>query len=476
MKTKHHFSILTLALVFILNACNTKTEWDIRDFGAIADDSTVNTEAIQNAIDACSNAGGGKVLIKEGSYITGTILLKNNVTLHVAENAKLIASINPNHFKSIDPFIDATGQYRGQCVVGAMDVENIAITGKGVIDGQGVMFRPENIKKTYKRLGIEPKQEDLSGLISKNSKYVNNNIRVSNRPFLVRLVRVKNSKLKDITLRQPAAWTLHFFQCEGFEVDGISIYSKANRNNDGIDIDSSKDGIIKNSLINSDDDAVCIKGTSAAPTQNLLVENCKISSGWGAIKFGTESMGDFRDITIKNCYIFDTRGGGIKVLSVDGSNISNIVIDSIEMVDVEMPIFIRLGERGLTYRGAEQRPVGSINNVSISNIKAVSRKTEDLRLAPTVGFYFTGTPNHKIGTITLENIDITLPGGGTKADAAVIVPENETQYPEFTKLGATPAYGIYARHIEKMVTKNVSFSLQSEDARDKIVLIDVNGN
>ncbi|TXE06297.1 glycoside hydrolase family 28 protein [Seonamhaeicola algicola] len=466
--------VCTLIILFITMSCKKQTEWNIKDFGAIDDNKTVNTEAIQKAIDACNKAGGGTVVVDGQTFISGTLLLKDNVTLKVTENTVLLGSVNPNDYPVVDPFIDATGQFRGQCFIGAVDVENVAITGKGTINGQGEMFTPKNVKKTIKELGIEIKIPDFKKIISEGNKYVNNNIRYSNRPFLIRMVRAKNVKLKDIHLRQPAAWTLHFYQCKGFEVDGIDIHSHANKNNDAIDIDSSINGVIKNCTIDSGDDAICFKATSPEPSANVLVENCKLKSHWGAIKFGTESMGDFKDITIKDCFIHDTKGGGIKVLSVDGANINNIVIDNIEMENVEMPIFVRLGERGLTYRGAPKKPVGSINNVSISNIKATVRDLKDCRLKPTAGFFFTGTPNHKIGHIKFENINVTLPGGGTAEDAKIVVPENETQYPEFTMLGAVPAYGIYARHIEKLETNNITFNLKTEDKREETVFIDVN--
>lgn len=350
----------------------------------------------------------------------------------------------------------------------------MSITGKGIIDGQGERFRPKEVKKTLKRLGIEEKKHDYSHLISKNNRYVNNKIRYGNRPFLVRMVRVKNCTLQDITLRQPAAWTLHFFQCDAFLVDGVEIHSKANRNNDGIDIDSSTNGIIRNSHINSDDDAVCFKGTSSLPVNNILVENCKISSGWGAIKFGTESMGDFKNITVRNCHIYDNKGGGIKILSVDGANIENVLIEDITMENVEMPIFIRLGERGLVYRDAEQRPVGSIKNVTINNVDVTTRRPEYSRINPSSGIFITGTPNHKIEGVQLSNINVDMYGGGTKEDAKKVVPENETMYPEFTKFdGCVPAYGMYARHISGLKTTNVKFNLLSEDARKEVVYVDV---
>lgn len=471
---KNKIAIVFSILIITLFSCEKQTVWNVKDFGAIDDGVTLNTESIQKAIDACNKAGGGTVTINGSTFVSGTLLLKSNVTLNITENTVLLGSVNPNDYPVVDPFIDATGQFRGQCFIGAVDVENVAITGKGTINGQGEVFTPKNVKKTIEKLGIEIKVPDFSSIIAKDNKYVNNNIRYSNRPFLVRMVRSKNVKLKDIHLRQPAAWTLHFYQCNGFEVDGIDIHSHANRNNDAIDIDSSINGVIKNCNIDSGDDAICFKATSPKPSQNVLVENCKLKSHWGAIKFGTESMGDFKDITIKDCFIYDTRGGGIKMLSVDGANIDNILIDNIKMENVEMPIFIRLGERGLTYRGAQKKPVGSINNVKISNITATVSALKDCRITPTTGFFFTGTPNHKIGNIQFENINVTLPGGGTEDDAKIIVPENETQYPEFTMLGAVPAYGVYARHIEKLETKNVVFNLKTEDKREETVLIDVN--
>ena len=118
----------------------------------MADDKTVNTEAIQKAIDECHKAGGGTVLINNGAYLSGTILLKDNVNLKVEEGATLLASLNPNDFPPVEPFIDATGQYRGQCLVGVIDANNASITGKGTIDGQGKMFAPKVLKQRIKKI------------------------------------------------------------------------------------------------------------------------------------------------------------------------------------------------------------------------------------------------------------------------------------------------------------------------------------
>lgn len=431
--------LIIIPMALLTFSCQPKNEWDVRDYGAVADSTTVNTEAIQSAIDACSGAGGGTVIIEGGTYVSGTILLKDHVTLRIAENAILLSSPDKNDFAGVDHFVDATGQSRGHCLIGAMDVEDVGIIGKGVIEGLGHLYK--------------------------------NPI----RPFMIRFVRTKDLVLKDISLRQPAAWTVHLFQCENFLVDGIRIYSHANKNNDGIDIDSSTDGVIRNCDIDSGDDAICFKSTSPLPSQNVEVYNCRLKSNWGAIKFGTESMGDFRNISVKNCNIHNTRGGGIKILSVDGANIENIVIDSIQMENVDMPLFMRLGERRRTYRDAPRQPVGSITNVSISNIRANTRSLEESRVVPPTGIFVTGTSDHKIGHVSLSNIAVTLPGGGTAEHVTIQVPENETKYPEFTKFdGPVPAYGLYARHIDDLQLSNISFNLLGDDEREEVVLEDVN--
>ncbi|MEM0995304.1 MAG: glycoside hydrolase family 28 protein, partial [Bacteroidota bacterium] len=395
LQVLHSVSLLLLANL-IFAQVKVKT-WDARDFGAVGDAKTLNTIAIQNAIDSCAKAGGGKVVLEEGIYLSGTILLKQGVTLFLEENATLLGSPNPDDYQNIDPFVDATGQQRGKCLIGALEVENVAIEGAGKIDGQGKAFERANLLQTMKRLGKDTAQI---------------NAYASNRPFLLRFVRSSGISLKNIHIRQSAAWACHFYQCQNILVDSISIYNHAHRNNDGIDLDSSSDAIVKNCTIDAGDDAICFKTTSPIPTQNIQVSDCKLKSDWGAIKFGTESMGDFKNISITDCHLHDTKGGGIKILSVDGANISNLTIDRIKMDNVDMPIFIRLGERLRTYRNAPRQVVGSMDSIQISNVQASSRSLENSRVQPPSGILITGTAKHKIGYLSLENISLQLAGGG----------------------------------------------------------------
>ena len=450
------------AVFVLLCAVSCKKETtsfcNVKEFGAIGDNKTNNTLAIQAAIDACHKAGGGEVLIEEGNYITGTILLKDNVTLHIAEKATLIGSSNPEDYKSIDTFVDATGQNRGKCLIGAINAKNVGLIGKGKIDGKGQAFERKTLRKALKAKGYG---KDATNML------------VANRPFLIRFVKSKNITLKGLFLTNPAAWTCHFYKCNGVFVDELEILSHANKNNDGIDVDSSHDVIITNCKIDSGDDAICLKSTSPEATYNVSVNNCSLKSDWGAIKFGTESMGDMYNIKIKNCKINDTKGGGIKILSVDGANIFNITIDSIEMQNVDMPIFVRLGERLTTYRGVKQREVGSINDIYISNITAVTPNIDQARISPPTGVFVTGTPTRKIGKLYLDNISITLPGGGTLVHKTIEVPEDSSSYPEFSWFGILPSYGLMARHVEELNFKTSVFEVMGADARHEILMSNV---
>ncbi|MGA9637895.1 glycoside hydrolase family 28 protein [Flavobacterium sp.] len=452
---KNGIKTLVIVVFLIIVCAFTEKEktFIVTDYGAKGDSLTVNTIFIQKAIDDCSTNGGGTVIIPKGIFISGTILLKDNVILNISKEAKLVGSSNPLDYQSIDTFTDAVKKIRGNCLIGALNAKNIGITGHGIIDGNGEAFTMPLLKLKFESLGLDKNTKDFG----------------VNRPFLLRFVKSTKIKIKDITIRQAAAWACHFYQSSNIDVDGMTVYNHANSNNDGIDLDSSHDVEIKNCNIDTGDDSICIKATSSQPTYNVKVRNCKIKSEWGALKFGTESMGDFYNIDIRDCEIYDTRGGGIKILSVDGANIHDINIQNIKMDDVEMPIFIRLGERLNTYREADKRKVGTINNVVVKNIKATTRSLENSRVNPPSGILITGTPNHKIGKVTLENINITLPGGGKKSDVGIIE-EQETKYPEFSFFKVLPAYGMYARHIDGLSTKNINFKITAADEREDVIL------
>lgn len=184
-------------------------------------------------------------------------------------------------------------------------------------------------------------------------------------------------------------------------------------------------------------------------------------------------MGTMSDIHVKDCYEYDTRLGGIKILSVDGAHISNVRFDNIQMKNVDMPIFIRLGGRLSTFHpGQTPQNVGSINNIVIRNVTAQASNQGRL-LFPT-GIFITGIPRHDVGSVLLENISIRLSGGAPAGAANIHVPEDITGFPDFFLFGPyLPAYGMYARHADDLVLNNVQFQLENSDGRPAILCQDV---
>ncbi len=429
--------------------------FNVRTFGAKGDGKHLDSEAIQTAIDKCSSNGGGKVLLTAGKYLCGTILLKDNVTLDVGPGAVVLGSKNLDHYRNVSTFTDAVGQQRGKFLIGAVDAKNIGIEGSGVIDGQGSLFR--------------------KGQPGWNE-----------RPFLVRFVRCSNISVTALTLQNPAAWTSHYFDCEGVRICGLTIRSEVNENNDAIDIDSCRRVRISDCDIRSSDDSICLKTTSTHPCRDVVVSNCIISSNWGAIKFGTESAGPIENVSISNCAVYDTLGGGIKILSVDGAQLRNVTISDITMDNVVMPIFIRLGARMRMYqKDDDQQTVGVIKDVSISNIraKAISMPQERIALTvkpeyvkgvtnPGAGIFVTGIAEHFVENLVLDNIHIIHPGGESKT-AEAIVPEMERDYPEFHYFGRLPAYGVFVRHAKGLLLRNIRVETEKPDFRHGLVCEDV---
>lgn len=411
---------------------------DVTKVGVVGDGATANTVAIQKAIDACSADGGGTIKFPTGRYVTGTIQLKDNVTLHLDDNAILLGSTNAADYRNLDPFISGNGAELGYALIVTLDAKRVGIAGPGVIDGQG------------------------KALAAAQNRY-------TVRPFLVRWVRCADVSVRDVQLRNSGAWTMHFFQCTNVAVDRVTIRSRGLSNNDGIDTDSCETVRIKDCDIDTGDDAICLKATSAQPCRAVTVTGCKLTSNCAGIKFGTESLGDFEQIQITNCQIRDTRLGGIKLFSVDGANLRDVTLSDITMENVTVPIMMRLGARLKTFRpGDSKKPVGTLRNVTIKNVRATD--------ASQIGILISGIPGHPVENLAFENIAIQLVGDGKSEDAQVQLRENEAAYPEIRMFGPTmPAYGIYARHIRGVSFKNVQTTVTKPDARPAVAFEDVEG-
>ena len=413
---------------------------DATTAGVVGNGATLNTASIQKAIDDCAAGGGGTVRFPAGRYLTGTIQIKSNVTLQLEDGATLLGSTDAGDYRNLDPFIDGSGNLLGHALIVAVDANHVGIEGGGAIDGQSPKLKAR--EKSY-----------------------------TIRPFLVRWVRCANVTVRDVHLTNPGSWTLNFFQTHGVLVDGVTIRSRGlgMRNNDGIDLDSSENVEVRNCDVISGDDALVIKSTSAAkPSRDIVATGCKLSSQTNAIKLGTESIGGFEKIRVSHCQITKTRMAGIALYTVDGGDLSDVSIGDVTMDDVMVPISIRLGARLKTFRAGDQpKPTpGKLRDITIRNVSAKN--------VGMIGILINGVPGHPVESLTLDHIQIELPGGGTAADATIKLREKETNYPEFDMFGKTlPAAGLYARHVSGMKLDNVHLSLLKPDARPLEVLIDV---
>jgi polygalacturonase len=411
---------------------------DVTHLGVLNDGTTLNTAALQSAIDALSSHGGGILTFPPGRYLTGTLQLKDNITLHLQKNAILLGSTHAADYQNLDPFTDGNGHPMGYALIVALDAHHVAIEGPGTIDGQGKSLAALQHPYTL-------------------------------RPFLIRWIRCSDISLHDATLQNPGAWTNHFFQCRNISVANLTIRSQSAGlpNNDGIDIDSCDTVHISHCDIQSGDDALCIKATSPLPSQNITLSDCTLATRCNAIKLGTESLGDFLHIHATRCTLHNIGMSGIALYSVDGAHLEDVSVTDSTMDNVTLPISIRLGARLKTFRpGQTPKPVGTLRDITLSNL-TITR-------AQKIGLLINGIPNHPVENLHLDNIQIQLPGGGTLADAALQLPEKEAAYPEWNTFGKTfPAYGAYLRHVRNLTTTNLHFTTLHPDARPETISIDV---
>jgi len=473
--------IIMLLLVFVITGmasvvCAEIVKpkfFNINSYGAIGDGVAMETRAVQKTIDACHAAGGGVVWVPAGDFQTGTIILKSNVTLSLDYGATLLGSQNLTDYPTDG--LDDPREGGPRCLIYAKDASNITIEGLGVIDGRGT---PEAF----------PRHSSGSGRSRRGLP----------RPRLLRMDNCENLTFSGVTYKRPAFWGLHLIDCKKIHFKAVTIRMRNNNfNNDGIDLDGCENVLIENCDINSGDDAICLK-SSQHPCHNIVVRGCRIASNTAPLKFGTSSHGGFIDVSVTNCYFYDSPMGAIKLQLVDGGRLENVDISRIVMENVGNPIFIRLGNRGKTYaRGRVSRPpVGTLKNVHISDVvaevtvedrvKAAEAAYKNLKVDtnPDVTdrekskagpIMITGIPGHYVENVILENIKISYPGHGSEEDARRVVPEDEARYPEQFFFGVLPAWGAYIRHAKNIELKNVEMTLRGEDARQKIVLDDVEG-
>lgn len=427
------FTAIFLGIFFLFEQGLLSKEYCITDFGADSKGQTISTSAIQQAINTCSGAGGGTVIVPPGTFVTGPVMIKSNVTFLLQRMAVLKADTCRASYPK-EPF-----------VIGINNAEHVTLTGEGTIDGSGRAF-----------LGQEE----------------------STRPILLLVKDSKNIHVENISICNSARWTFRLLGSEQVMIKGISIFSHTNLNNDGIDIDS-RDVTISDCIIDCDDDALCFKSDRKTVCENVVVTNCILASNCNFIKMGTASLGGFKNIAVSNCVlrratesnfrfwdksikgVTDPISGisGIALEVVDGGFMDQITINNISMEGVQTPVFMRLGSR--------RNPTGYMRNILISNIVATSHSLIPNIISAVPGFY--------IRNVILRDFIMQFKGTCSNNDLKTVVPEMEKSYPENRMFGdVLPSYGFYIRHARNITMENIRLILLQSDTRPALWIEDSN--
>lgn len=403
--------------------------FNVLQFGAKGDGKSKDTAAIQAAIDAAGKAGG-TVVFPAGNYLSGTVRLESSVALYLGPGCTLTASPDKADFDAYeklayDTFSDEETSYFHHALITGEGLENISISGEGTIEGN---------------------RSQRGG------------------PKLIALKTCRLISIRGLTLQNAPNYNISFLGCDYVDVDGVTIF---NGYADGIDPDCCQFVRIANCYVETFDDAIVPKTSPSLgylrATENVTVTNCVLTTSCYALKLGTESSGDFKNIAFSNCTVFSRRDkwnrgpiGGVAVESVDGSNIDRVVVTNIAMYDVWAPIFIRLGGRG---RAQKTPAPGTLRNVSIAHINATGAS-----LASSI----TGVPGADVGPVWIEDVHISVVGKGGAARLDREIPESIPTYPEADMFGDLPCYGLYCRHVNGLTLDCVDFALENPDERPAV--------
>jgi polygalacturonase len=448
--------------------------FNVRSFGAAGDGKTLDSPAINRAIEAAAAAGGGTVYFPAGIYASYSIRLKSNIALYLDQGAVILAESTPHDGMDSggydaaepqgewEPYQDYGHNHWHNSLIWGEGLHDLAIMGTGLIWGKGLSR------------GWDGEQ----ALPDSNKRGVGNKA--------IALKNCYNVTLCDFSILQGGWFGLLATGVDNLTVDNLRI----DTNRDGMDFDCCRNVRVSNCTVNSPwDDGICPKTSYALGypriTENVTITNCFVTGNYqlgtvldgtwkphqagvrvsrtGRIKFGTESNGGFRNITVSNC-VFDGCNG-LALESEDGAVCEDITITNIAMRNLATsPLFIRLGTR---MRGPKDAKVGYIQRVLISNISSSG--------AAQLPAILSGVPGYPIEDIKISDVYLHQVGGGTSEQAALDPPENEAKYPDPPMFGPLPASGFFLRHIRNLEMSNVEIATETPDARPAFWLKGVEG-
>jgi polygalacturonase len=452
-------------------AARAQSLFDVRDYGATGDGSTVDTPAINRAIEAAAKAGGGTVVFPAGTYLCYSIRLKSKVALTLGIGSTILAAETPEQGKGErydlaesnkpwEDYQDYGHNHWHNSLIWGENLQDVAIQGPGLIWGKG-LSRGEGAGPVAEHPGVANKA--------------------------IALKNCRNVILRDFSILHGGHFGVLATGVHNLTIDNLKIDTQR----DGIDVDCCRNVRISNCAINSPwDDAICLKSSFAlgyaCDTEMVTISDCMVSGSYlegavldasfkrfaansdvdrnGRIKFGTESNGGFKNITITNC-VFDGCFG-VTIISVDGAQVEDVTISNITMRGtVASPLFLRLGAR---MRGPAGVPVGSIRRVNISNVVSSSGSSQICSM-------IAGIPGHRVEDVKISHVIIEHPGGGTRKDAALQPDEKEKEYPEPTMFGTTPANAFYIRHAKGIEISDFKILTREKEERPSFILEDVEG-
>ena len=429
--------------------------YNIRTYGAKGDKTTLDTAALQAAIDACAADGGGTVLVPAGTFVIGTTELKSNVTLHIAAGGTLLGSGDGKQYHAVDAIPlhgDTTLNDGNWALLFAVKARNISIEGPGTIDGQGAQF--------HSAVRGTPPPSGIGG---------------NKRPYHVLVYQCENFSVRNISLLDCAYHSIRIIESQRIHLDSIYIHNRVNGNNDGFHFISAEHVAVSNCIVKSGDDACAMFGSC----RYITVTNSYFSTRWSVFRFGGGHAGD---IAISNCVLREVYGCPMKFQGDPGSIFENISFSDLVLDDVTGPISISIG-RGRPRPSDAPQPEDLapvvVRNISFSNIQGnvttnpphqLSESTLTVGNRPGEGhsaIVLNSIDDSVLENISFNNVHLTFGGGGTAEEAARRdVPK---VFGEYFALGPIPAYGLYARHARGLTLQNVRFQVSTPDLRPAVI-------
>lgn len=400
------------------------------------------TRALQALVDRCASEGGGTIVVQPGQYRIGGIELCDNLRIVLEPGAELQGSCDLADY----PLLDTMGDYpfdEGQegvrAIFFARNRKNITIEGPGTIRGGGKGFDGCGTRRA--------------------------------RPRNLLFAGCENIMVRNLCLEESGFWNQHYLQCRLVRIDGVRVRSLHGINNDGIDIDSCSDVIVRNCRIDSQDDAICLKCSTSVPCENVLVTDCITSTHASHFKLGTESHGGFRNIRAVNLVMTpselpasthvgggDRRGAsGISLGAVDGAFMENVLVENVTMDGVRVPFFLRHGDNGRSYPGMPSAGPAWVRGVMLRNIRAFRASTQ--------GCYLIGLPDVPMKDVALEDCRLEFEGGTPEEWVSIAVPDRRDIHCDMESFGTLSAYGVFARYIDGLRLSRVEFRHLAQESR-----------